>query len=396
MKVIILGAGRIGRGFITQLMLLNHVKITYFDANDEMVKKLNDAQSYTIHVLGHPDLDIVHSGYEAYSIKDTDQMARSWAEADFIFTACGGKNMTAVGKTIAEAFKKMYANKQVHVSNIMTCENWVDPAKDLKNSITEELNEEELASFKENIGVGENVILCTGTGSPDPSKVTNEMDTWIQNFPYLPMEKNAIKGELPEWEYVDYIENFGNLLTQKLYTNNTSCGSVAYLGTLLGKKYMAEAANDPVIEPIMDEIYNEINVALIKGMNIDPESQYAFSKRAKAKYTDRDIVDLLSRIARDPLRKLRPNDRLIGPSRIALSVGVKPTAIALCTAAALFYEDEQDESSLKLAEMRKEKGIDYILQTVCELDPNEELYAMIKNSVKELQERGWLKEEVKW
>lgn len=177
MKVIILGAGRIGRGFITQLMLLNHVKITYFDANDEMVKKLNDAQSYTIHVLGHPDLDIVHSDYEAYSIKDTDQMARSWAEADFIFTACGGKNMTAVGKTIAEAFKKMYANKQVHVSNIMTCENWVDPAKDLENSIMEELNEAELASFKENIGVGENVILCTGTGSPDPSKVTNEMDT---------------------------------------------------------------------------------------------------------------------------------------------------------------------------------------------------------------------------
>ncbi len=356
MKVVILGAGRIGRGFVTQIMLLNNVKVTYFDASHEIVQKLNAVKEYTIHVLGHPELDILHSGYKAYPISDTNQLAKEWADADFIFTACGGKNMNSVGKTIAKAFKQMVKDGNIHVSNIMTCENWIEPAKDLKSSVLEELSKQEKDLFEENIGIGENVILCTGTGSPDPSKVTNEMDTWIQNFPYLPMEKAAIKGELPKWKYVDFVEHFGNLLTQKLYTNNTSCGSVSYLGTLLGKKYMAEASNDPVIEPIMDEVYSEINSALIQGMGIDPESQYAFSKRAKAKYQDRDIVDLLSRIARDPLRKLRPNDRLIGPSRIALSVGVKPKAIALCTAAALFYYNPEDESSVELKEMRDKKG----------------------------------------
>lgn len=396
MNVIILGAGRIGRGFVTQIMLLNGVKITYFDAMEEIVEKLNAVQEYTIHVLGHSELDIVHKGYQAYSIENIEQLAKEWEKADFIFTAVGGKNMKSVGKTIAKAFKKLISNNGVHISNIMTCENWVDPAKDLKNSILEDLTDLEKQIFEKNIGVGENVILCTGTGSPDPSQVTNEMDTWIQNFPYLPMEKEAIKGELPHWNYVDFVEHFGNLLTQKLYTNNTSCGSVAYLGTLLGKKYMAEASNDPVIEPIMDKVYDEINKALINGLGIDQESQFAFSKRAKEKYQDRDIVDLLSRIARDPLRKLRPNDRLIGPSKIALSVGVKPKAIALCTAAALFYYNSDDEASIQLKEMREKKGIRYILENVCELKPQEELYQMILDSVKDLQDRNWLKEEVKW
>lgn len=396
MNVIVLGAGRIGRGFVTQIMLLNGVKITYFDAMEEMVEKLNSVKEYTIHVLGHPELDIIHKDYHAYSIENIEQLANEWEKADFIFTAVGGKNMKSVGKTIAKAFKKLISNNGVHISNIMTCENWVDPAKDLKNSILEDLTDLEQQIFEKNIGVGENVILCTGTGSPDPSKVVNEMDTWIQNFPYLPMEKEAIKGELPHWNYVDFVEHFGNLLTQKLYTNNTSCGSVAYLGTLLGKKYMAEASNDPVIEPIMDKVYDEINKALINGLGIDQESQYAFSKRAKEKYQDRDIVDLLSRIARDPLRKLGPNDRLIGPSKIALSVGVKPKAIALCTAAALFYYNSDDEASIQLKEMREKKGIGYILENVCELKPQEELYQMILNSVKDLQDRNWLKEEVKW
>ena len=142
----------------------------------------------------------------------------------------------------------------------------------------------------------------------------------------------------------------------------------------------------------MDEIYNEINQALIQGMGIDAESQYAFSKRAKAKYTDRDIVDKLTRIARDPLRKLRPEDRLIGPSKIALSIGVKPTAIALATAAALFYDEPDDESAMKLQQMRKEHGVEYILQNVCQLKPEEELYQMILSSIDELRAKGWLKE----
>ncbi|MGN1277394.1 MAG: polysaccharide biosynthesis protein, partial [Floccifex sp.] len=355
MNVVILGAGRIGRGFVTQIMLLNGVNITYFDASEVMVEKLNEAGSYTIHVLGHPDLDLENKNVIAYSVNDANQLAKVWSHCDFLFTACGGKNMPSVGKSIANAFKIMVENNDVHTTNIITCENWVDPAKDLKESILEQLNPEQRNKFEENVGVGEAVILCTGTGAPDPSKVTNEMDTWIQNFRYLPMDKQAIKGNLPNWEYVEYVENFGNLLTQKLYTNNTSCGSVAYLGHLLHEKYLAEAANNPVILPILDEIYNEINQALIKGMGIDEESQLAFSKRAKAKYTDLDIVDLVTRIARDPIRKLSPNDRLIGPSRIALSVGVKPKAIALCTAAALFYDNEEDESAVKLQQIREEK-----------------------------------------
>lgn len=392
MKAIILGAGRIGRGFVTQLLTLNHVDITYFDASDPMVDQMNQVGHYTIHVLGHPDLDLDVEQVKAYPISDIDQLAACWKESDFIFTACGGKNMPSVGKTIGQAFKKLVSIDGVHPSNVITCENWIDPAKDLEEAILNCLDEKETQLFEENIGVGEAVILCTGTGAPDPSKVTNPVDTWVQNFKYLPIDKEALKTKIPEWEYIEFVDNFGHLLTQKLYTNNTSCGSVAYLGHLKGLTYMAEAANDPEIEPIMDEIYNEINQALIQGMGIDPESQYAFSKRAKAKYTDRDIVDKLTRIARDPLRKLRPEDRLIGPSKIALSIGVKPTAIALAAAAALFYDEPDDESAVKLQAMRKEHGVEYILQNVCQLKPDEELYQMILNGIEELRAKGWLKE----
>ena len=44
-------------------------------------------------------------------------------------------NMPAVGATLAEAFGKLMAAGKVHTSNVVTCENWIDPAADLLQSL---------------------------------------------------------------------------------------------------------------------------------------------------------------------------------------------------------------------------------------------------------------------
>ena len=392
MKAIILGAGRIGRGFVTELMTLNHVQVTFFDAMPAMVQSLNEQGEYTIHVLGNPELDLRKTDVIAYETSDTDKLAECWQEADFVFTACGGKNLKSVGATLASAFKKMAAAGKLHVSNIVTCENWIDPAKDLKEGILENLSTEEAEEFEKYTGVSEAVILCTGTGAPDPSKVTNPMDTWVQNLRYLPIDRDRIRGELPELEYVEFVPAFGDLLKQKIYTNNTSVATVAYLGRLLGKTYVAESANDPQIEPILDGVYAEINQALVKGLGINEESQRAFSKRAKAKYTDPDIIDVVTRIGRDPIRKLGPEDRFIGPMTIAVNAGVRPENIALGCAAALYFENPEDESAVELARLRREKGIDYILEHISKLDLNSPVAKEIKEAIETLKQKGWIKE----
>ena len=392
MKAVVLGAGRIGRGFVTELLTLNQVEITFFDAMPAMVEELNVRKEYTIHVLGAPDNDILKKDVKSYEIKDTDQLAACWAEADLIFTACGGKNMPAVGATLAEAFGKLMAAGKVHTSNVVTCENWIDPAADLKKGIFDHLTEEQKKVFEEYVGVSESVILCTGTGAPDPDKVTNPMDTWVQDLRYLPIDRDRIKGELPKLEYIDFVPAFGDLLKQKIYTNNTSVATVAYLGKLKGLTYVAESANDPEIEPILDGVYREINEALVKGMGINEESQLEFSKRAKAKYTDPAIVDVVTRIARDPIRKLGPEDRFIGPIRIALGIGLEPKSIAMGCAAALYYENPEDEAARELVKLRREKGVDYILEHISKLDLNGPEVKCIREAVEELRKKGWIKE----
>lgn len=393
MKAIILGAGRIGRGFVSELLLHNNVEITFFDASEDMVRMLNEKGEYTIHVLGNEELNTKVKNVKAYSIQDIDALAEEWSNSDFIFTACGGKNLPVVGETLGKAFHQLLENDSVRQSNIITCENWIDPAVDLKEALLRTLADKDKQSqFEQNVGVSESVILCTGTGAPDPSQVENEMDTWVQNLRYLPVDKSRILGTVPNWEYITFIDDFGDLLKQKIYTNNTSVASIAFLGRLKGIQRVADAANHPDIEPILDQVYEEINAALINGMGINEESQLTFSKNAKAKYTDYNIVDDVTRIARDPIRKLGPEDRLIGPLKMAIDAGVTPKAIALATAAALYYQNPEDEDAQTLVNLRETKGIDYILKTISKLDMEEKATLLIKEGIKELKSRGWITE----
>ena len=73
--------------------------------------------------------------------------------------------------------------------------------------------------------------------------------------------------------------------------------------------------------------YKEINQTLEAELGVDPAQQEAFAKKARAKYCDKVIVDKVIRHAKDPIRKLGPQDRLVAPCRMALKHGIHPKTL---------------------------------------------------------------------
>ena len=117
----------------------------------------------------------------------------------------------------------------------------------------------------------------------------------------------------------------------------------------------------------------------------------AFTRTSKAKLQDYTIVDFIERNARDPIRKLGPDDRLVGSARLVLEYGIKPHNLCIAIAAAIHYFHEGDEFAHKLREIRENDGIDAVIRDVCKLDPNGELGVLIKEKIKLIKEWGWLK-----
>ena len=61
-------------------------------------------------------------------------------------------------------------------------------------------------------------------------------------------------------------------------------------------------------------------------------------------------------------------------------------------AAALYYENPEDEAARELVKLRREKGVDYILEHISKLDLNGPEVKCIREAVEELRKKGWIKE----
>lgn len=183
-------------------------------------------------------------------------------------------------------------------------------------------------------------------------------------------------------------------ISQKANTYNGTNATIAYLGALRGHRLLSDAANDPEIVRMVLESQTEINRAICAELNISMEHQTEFAASALAKYQDRNIVDFVERHARDPIRKLGPEDRIVGVARMIQQHEIEVVGEARTLAAALYYnsENELDPSAGMLRDMRKNGGVDAVMQKICGISPDEKLYACVHAQIEELRMRGWINE----
>ena len=175
-------------------------------------------------------------------------------------------------------------------------------------------------------------------------------------------------------------DGFQGGLIRKLYTYNCINAVIAYAGHLKGYKFLSDAASDPEIVELARAAYAESSEALCKTYGFDRQEQHEFAEAAITKYQNREIVDPIERNARDPLRKLARNDRLVGPACLAIKHGTKPVALSRAIAAALLYDCPEDSSSVTLQRIIAERGLDRAIVEVCGLDKGSDLAGLIVES----------------
>jgi mannitol-1-phosphate 5-dehydrogenase len=85
------------------------------------------------------------------------------------------------------------------------------------------------------------------------------------------------------------------------------------------------------------------------------------------------LQDPIYRVARDPLRKLGPSDRLAGSAFLCIEQGVFPENIATTCAAALLYDFPEDAGAVALQEFIRVKGVEATLSEITSIEPQSPL-----------------------
>ena len=391
MSCVIFGAGKIARGFIAHLLSLSDIDFVFVEKADALADLINEREQYTINILGAPEKNYVVKNAKALKFSQEKEITEAIAEANVVFDAVGGKNLQEIVPFYIKGIEKK-AEKGGYL-NFVTCENWKEPARILKEGVEAGIAPEAREYLDNYVGFTESVIMRSGIEAPKELLKKDPLIVNVQNYWHLPVDAARVKGSLPDIKYMEHLTGFDGFLERKFYTYNAANGTTSFVGALLGYKVLAEAAHDERILKILDGVYQETGKALSMKHGISLEEQMAFAKTSLNKLQDYTIVDSIERNARDPQRKLGKDDRLVGSARMVLSCGIRPENLCTAIACAIYYRNPEDSSAVALEKVVKEEGIDAVLEKICGIEPEGELGILIKEKIKKIKEWGWLKNE---
>lgn len=368
MKAVMYGGGNIGRGFIGALLANSGYEVAFVDVVDDVINTLNREHTYPIRIIkgdSHEDIDVTN--VSAVDGKDPVAVAEAIAGADIMATAVGVNILKFIIPNIVEGLR-LRKERNLPPFNIIICENLNDANKIIEGMIKERLNDEEIAWFDENIGLVEAAIGRMVPVQTEEMKDGNPLRVCVESYGYLPVDKDAFKGEIPEIKNMVPFAPFDFFIKRKLFLHNMGHAITAYLGDLLGIEYIYEAIDNDDVYVIVKGAMEESARALSKKYDVPLEDILLHRTNLLDRFTNAALRDTCNRVGREPARKLSPKDRLIGSSSLAFEMGVTPAYIAIGAAAGLFrYMNEEDKTITASA----------VIENVCELDKNSELAKLI-------------------
>ncbi|MGE4584718.1 MAG: 2-dehydropantoate 2-reductase N-terminal domain-containing protein [Sphaerochaeta sp.] len=347
MNFTILGAGKTGRGFLARLVQEAGQVPVLLDSSLSLITTLRDQGQYTIEFFGRERPDLTLQVPKAYHTEEPEAL-EAIAQADILLVSVGASNLEQAGSLIKAALDK---RTETNPLLIITAENAINPAMKLNKAIRMTSGQNE-ATKTDSLSflVTEAAIFCSTIEKP--GSAVDILSEAYDQLPYDALKAGSLYA-LPS-SFVPEMQ-FPLLLTRKIYTYNCSSAAIAYLGSYLGYAWYADAANDPRIIRVLDALYGKINRVLCKAYAIDSQEQEQFAVSAKHKFQNQNIRDSIERNARDVMRKLAPDERLVGPLLLAEQQKLEIEPLELVIAAAIWYALQQNEQAV--SSRYKQEGV---------------------------------------
>jgi len=360
------GAGKIGRGFIGLLLALSGYEVTFADVDHHMVGLLQKLQSYDVHVVSATTL-VVHVQNVSAILSTEEAVIEKLATCDLVTTAVGVNILPRIAPALAKGIQRRRAQGTEEPLNVIACENAIRATTALKAFVLEKLEGEDLEYATQNVGFADSAvdrIVPSMERLPDQAATeteAQEVEVTVEEFFEWDVDSTQMKGEgylegVRGIEGVTLTDNLSAFVERKLFTLNTGHAITAYLGYLKGYAFIFDSINDPAIEAIVRAAMHESAAVLIRRYGFDPKKHAEYIERIITRFKNPCLRDDVSRVGRDPIRKLSVNDRLFKPLLGTVELGLPNDHLCQGVAAALRFDCPGDDQAVKLQQMIQEPG----------------------------------------
>lgn len=346
------GAGNIGRGFIGMLLAQAGYRVIFADVSEVIIDRLAADQKYTVHVMDTEVEDVEITNITGI-LSNGSEIIDEIAKADVLTTAVGLRVLGFIAPAIAKGIQKRIADGLEAPLNIIACENAIRATSQLKEHVYGILSDEEKAFCEKYVGFAD----CSVDRIVPPVRSENPVDVVVEKYCEWNVEKASLKGEIPEIPGMNLADNLMAYIQRKLFTLNTGHCITAYTGILAGHKTIDQAISDPKIYDLVKAAMTQSGDGLIQRFGFDKDAHYKYIDKIINRFKNPYLKDDVTRVGREPLRKLSADDRLVSPLTTAMSYGLPVDKLVLGIGAALRYNNPEDAQSTELQEKIAAKGV---------------------------------------
>lgn len=370
------GAGVIGRGFIADLLHDSGYDIVFVDLNTAMVELINHAGSYRLWSLQDEGSSKAIDRVSALGLPaDHDRVVEALSNASVITTSVWADNLPGIAGVIGEGLARRLDRGGEPV-NVIACENAVGASNRLRDAILEapgsHWTPESLASVAGfvNCSVHRMVFRPLDADSLDV-RVSDAFELALARDQLVDPEREPIAG-------ATYSDDIAAHVERKLHIINCGHAIAGYLAAYRGwgdpRESFVREEGLRLVEGAMRE--SAATVAAKHGFG--PEEMEAYVRATVELFQTPSAHYRIQDVARSPIRKLAPSDRLVGPVTYCETHGLPNTHLVDGIALALLYDDPDDAQSVELQRLITDQGLPGALAEVSGIPAGSELSEKIR------------------
>lgn len=380
MRIIIIGAGRVGLGALGSALAMQGHEVVFAARRPEVVNSIN-RHGFDVVVKGSIETRIEVRGVRAVLAPGED-FAREVERADHIYTSVRPDNLPEISVLLAEAILHRIRSGVNRALDVFCCENLKNAGSRLERLIFTNLPFQFAQQVQDRIGF--NSAISDRIVSGQEFDATGRIVITADSTGDVLFDTLQIKVDFDVLPPLKGLDNFPACIEEKLYILNCGHAVCAYIGYRRGYKYIHEAMADEAINRAVVGAMLEAQRAL-QYKHGRALHYGAMINEILASFSNAALMDTIARVGRDPVRKLQSDDRLIGPAKLAYRYGVEPTYLIQGCAAALSFADQGDPQAAELQKMIRERNVEYSLDFVSQLRPWNPISKLIRG---ELQSAG--------
>lgn len=379
-KLVLFGAGKIGRSFIGQLFATSGFEVVFVDISEPVIKELNRLNEYKVVIKSsQPDEIINVSNVRGILGHEVEKIARELSACDIAAISVGQKGLPQVINTLARGLILRQRKFGRRPLDIILAENMHNADKYVRdilyNCLSRDYPVEELVGLIET-SIGKMVPIM-----PEEEQEKDLLLIYAEPYNTLIVDKRAFKNQIPDVKGLEPKENMKAWVDRKSHIHNFGHAAAAFAGF----------QTDPTVQYLPDIL--KIHSVKTFTRSAMLQSAEVLMRKYPGEFTSYELADHIDdllrrfenqalgdtvfRVGCDLNRKLHRDDRILGPLIDGIQTKSPVDKILQTFVYGLSFRAKDEYGNMFPGDMEFgkiliEKGLHYILLNFCDLNKKED------------------------